>query len=1211
MGKTKTQVEPSAAAKAAPDVTPEKQQATPEPQKGAIALQKQAAAATPPPNGTPPASRVASVVNQPAESTQAPVRAQMSTALQRNVGNTRMLQMIGGVQTKIAVGAPGDRYEQEADDVAGRIVSGQKVVNISRIALAGQALPVERQEEEEEQRLQGSTLQRQTLKDEEKEASSTQLPEHKKEKAMAVQAKLGPSGTGMVEDGAVEARIKSPGGGRPLEDGVRTEMESGLGANFSNVRVHDSSSDQGDAKSLGAKAFTYQNHIWLGPGASSGDRKLMAHELTHVVQQGGGVRRKADDADSSRPMNGYAAGGAKENSTSPSPEPPTTPTTPASESLEMGTFESHGGDRQGEFAGFDQAEMPVIAEDSAALANEPPLLLNTDAASIGALAADTTLSATSGPVAESSLSVSAPGGAAMQTPGLSSVEMPSVGEDAGSAAQSEAVTGVIQREDDDGGLLGGIRSRINSVVEGLSSGWQSMSNMAQGAVDGIRSQVGAMADGLTGLVSSAVSGLQGAWSGIGQTATQLTEAISNQVRTAMESVTGIVSAVGDAIISMDGNALRAAWGRVTGFISSIRQALQQSVQRVFQRIVGLWQALRERFNGILRRLATGVRAAFSRLQSVVQGLSRRLQSAWDALQSRATQLSGILGGILDRLRSLVSRLLSWGQRIWDGIRSGWNALRDRVSGFVDQVRERFSGLWQSLRERAMSLWASLGAQWQRLQQWLRNQVSGFLGRVQTVWNELTDFDIGSVIDAIIRYAPFLSAVREVAQNPDSVMRPMAESIATTIDAGMPAAAEQQARQNVGEGGGERSAPAGEEGGGVAIQRTVDDVAIQRVELRQPLDNSTIWSGFLEVLRGTWNEFTGSLLSNVLTALYEMIAIWETIPRDLQGLWDDLAQVVDRMQTEGMGFWRHLIDIPLIIWRRVNAILLHLFPWFVLISALLGGLAGAGLLGAAGGAIIGFFSGGTLAAPGAAGGATVGFAGGAGLGLGFALGVGEGLLASYIAGEVASLLKAWGDLGLVEQTEEEQVEDLSQMVTSAVGGGIAAVLWAATAAIASAFGAQISRALVRIFRIRPGSGAARFIEGISVGFRRGSPFRKGATSETIAEEAPSLTRGVHKWRGPNIKSGVRQQGLRDSGQIDQMKRDMLNGDYRFTEPDGRIGGWRDDAGNYYIGEGHHRMNAALEIFEETGNATYANQLLEHGSWTPGSPPPSQVGPLPRR
>jgi hypothetical protein len=80
-------------------------------------------------------------------------------------------------------------------------------------------------------------------------------------------------------------------------------MESGLGADFSSVRVHDTASDRSDAHRLNAKAFTYGEHIWMGPGASSSDRKLMAHELTHVVQQSAAPRQDSPEG-----------GGAEKNS---------------------------------------------------------------------------------------------------------------------------------------------------------------------------------------------------------------------------------------------------------------------------------------------------------------------------------------------------------------------------------------------------------------------------------------------------------------------------------------------------------------------------------------------------------------------------------------------------------------------------------------------------------------------------------------------------------------------------------------------------------------------------------------------------------------------------------------------------------------------------------------------------------------------------------
>jgi len=81
--------------------------------------------------------------------------------------------------------------------------------------------------------------------------------------------------------------IQLSNGGLPLTDTVRSRIEPVLGADLGNVRVHSDANSNDAAKSLQAKAFTHQNHIWLASGESPEDITLMAHEATHVVQQTG------------------------------------------------------------------------------------------------------------------------------------------------------------------------------------------------------------------------------------------------------------------------------------------------------------------------------------------------------------------------------------------------------------------------------------------------------------------------------------------------------------------------------------------------------------------------------------------------------------------------------------------------------------------------------------------------------------------------------------------------------------------------------------------------------------------------------------------------------------------------------------------------------------------------------------------------------------
>ena len=105
------------------------------------------------------------------------------------------------------------------------------------------------------------------------------------------------------ENGALEASREvedsiqsSRGGGQTLDSSVRGQMERSFGTDFSSVRVHHDTHADVLSRSLEARAFTTGSDIFFRegayqPGTSSG-RELLAHELTHVVQQTGRVQTK-------------------------------------------------------------------------------------------------------------------------------------------------------------------------------------------------------------------------------------------------------------------------------------------------------------------------------------------------------------------------------------------------------------------------------------------------------------------------------------------------------------------------------------------------------------------------------------------------------------------------------------------------------------------------------------------------------------------------------------------------------------------------------------------------------------------------------------------------------------------------------------------------------------------------------------------------------
>ncbi|WP_326666138.1 eCIS core domain-containing protein [Streptomyces sp. NBC_00385] len=114
-------------------------------------------------------------------------------------------------------------------------------------------------------------------------------------------AALGPvlqrSRAGMPEQSEEEPRspvhdVVSSGGGAPLDTETRTDLEARMGADFSDVRIHNDSSAHESAKGVGAHAYTVGNNVVFqrdayDPSSPQG-RTTLAHELTHVIQQRSG-----------------------------------------------------------------------------------------------------------------------------------------------------------------------------------------------------------------------------------------------------------------------------------------------------------------------------------------------------------------------------------------------------------------------------------------------------------------------------------------------------------------------------------------------------------------------------------------------------------------------------------------------------------------------------------------------------------------------------------------------------------------------------------------------------------------------------------------------------------------------------------------------------------------------------------------------------------
>jgi hypothetical protein len=105
--------------------------------------------------------------------------------------------------------------------------------------------------------------------------------------------------SGEYASSSIESHLNSSkGNGSSLPESTRNNMESAFGVDFSNVRIHNDSNSVSMNKEVNAQAFTYGSDIYFNEGKyqpnTSEGQHLLAHEMTHVVQQSPSIEKKAD-----------------------------------------------------------------------------------------------------------------------------------------------------------------------------------------------------------------------------------------------------------------------------------------------------------------------------------------------------------------------------------------------------------------------------------------------------------------------------------------------------------------------------------------------------------------------------------------------------------------------------------------------------------------------------------------------------------------------------------------------------------------------------------------------------------------------------------------------------------------------------------------------------------------------------------------------------
>ena len=210
------------------------------------------------------------------------------------------------IQPKLTIGTPNDVYEQQADSVADQVVAKLNAPQTPSVPPTLKGSPTiqpkcaacekeeKLQKKEEDLVSVGEQVQMKPIFESAAEPSPDDTVQRKCaecEKEEAVQRKTDGNTEGAASPDLLSRLNASKGGGQPLPADTRTSMESAMGADFSNVRVHTGSEAVQMSQGINAQAFTHGSDVYFNSGkynpSDTEGTRLLAHELTHTVQQRG------------------------------------------------------------------------------------------------------------------------------------------------------------------------------------------------------------------------------------------------------------------------------------------------------------------------------------------------------------------------------------------------------------------------------------------------------------------------------------------------------------------------------------------------------------------------------------------------------------------------------------------------------------------------------------------------------------------------------------------------------------------------------------------------------------------------------------------------------------------------------------------------------------------------------------------------------------
>jgi hypothetical protein len=213
------------------------------------------------------------------------------------------------IQPKLNIGKSDSPFEKEADRIADNIVASDSISPAPSFFSPKPILQKQPEEEKQQAGEQSIEVQQKPIVehstpivqlsnvDDAEEVQQKEDEEiQQKEDEQDIQ-KQSSSDDEPTDTSALESNLgNSKGGGSPMPSEVKNTMESGFGTDFSQVRIHNDSNAVQMNRTLGSQAFANGSDIYFNEGKynpqSNSGKHLLAHELTHTIQQGASVQPK-------------------------------------------------------------------------------------------------------------------------------------------------------------------------------------------------------------------------------------------------------------------------------------------------------------------------------------------------------------------------------------------------------------------------------------------------------------------------------------------------------------------------------------------------------------------------------------------------------------------------------------------------------------------------------------------------------------------------------------------------------------------------------------------------------------------------------------------------------------------------------------------------------------------------------------------------------